>query len=62
MLGQYVAQGVGELDREKLPQLLGLKYHTVNDAVAELGDAATIRETFVGFQRYLYEKRGDIRS
>ena len=62
VLGQYIAQGVGELDRDKLPQLLGLQYHSVNDAVAELGDAATIRETFVGFQRYLYDKRGDARS
>ena len=48
-------KGVGELDEEKLPDLLTLKYHTLNDAVRELGDAETIRQTFVGFQRYLYQ-------
>ena len=55
MLDQYVAQGEGELDDEKLPQLIGLKYHTVADAVAELGQVATIREMFIGFQERLYE-------
>ena len=41
---------------EKLPDLLTLKYQTVHDAVQELGDVATIRQTFVGFQRYLYQE------
>ena len=54
MLAQYVKQGVEELDQEKLGSLLELKYHTVDDAAAELGDVGTIRETFVGFQRHLY--------
>lgn len=55
VLSQYVKEGVGELDQEKLPSLLELKYHAVGDAVAEMGSAAGIREVFVGFQRYLYE-------
>ncbi len=55
VLGQYERQGVEELDQEKLGALLSLKYHSVNDAAAELGGAAAIREAFVGFQRYLYE-------
>ena len=54
VLAQYVKQGVEELDQEKLGSLLELKYHTVDDAAAELGDVGTIRETFVGFQRHLY--------
>ena len=33
VLSQYVREGVGELDEEKLPDLLTLKYHTLNDAI-----------------------------
>ncbi len=54
VLGHYVEQGVGELDQDKLPHLLELKYHAVIDAVAALGDVAHIREVFVGFQKHLY--------
>ncbi len=49
------SKGVGELDQDKLGALIQLKYHTVDDAAAELGSVQTIRDTFVGFQRYLYE-------
>jgi type I restriction enzyme R subunit len=55
VLAQYVSEGVGELAMEKLADLLELKYQSTNDAVAELGAPATIREVFVGFQKYLYE-------
>jgi type I restriction enzyme, R subunit len=54
VLEQYVKVGVGELDRTKLPQLLELKYHTVRDAVEQLGSVADIGEVFIGFQQYLY--------
>jgi type I restriction enzyme R subunit len=54
VLAQYVSQGVEELDQEKLAHLLELKYHTVNEAAAELGGVPVIRDTFVGFQQYLY--------
>jgi len=47
---------VGELDQEKLPNLLELKYHGVSDAAAELGSVKGIREVFVGFQEYLYQR------
>lgn len=56
VLEQYIKAGVGELDRTKLPQLLELKYHTVRDAVAELGSVANISEVFIGFQQYLYSQ------
>jgi len=56
VLEQYIQAGVGELDRTKLPQLLELKYHTVRDAVAELGSVANISEVFIGFQQYLYSQ------
>ena len=39
VLSQYIRQGVGELDQEKLGDLLQLKYHTVMDAADQLGRA-----------------------
>ena len=54
VLAQYVNQGVEELDQEKLAHLLELKYHTVNEAAERLGGVPAIRDTFVGFQQYLY--------
>lgn len=55
VLSQYVKEGVGELAIDKLEELVDLRYHNINDAVAELGVPATIREVFVGFQKYLYQ-------
>lgn len=57
VLSQYVKQGVDELDDTKIGYLLVLKYHAIADAKKELGDIATIRNTFIGFQTYLYDKR-----
>lgn len=54
VLAQYVGQGTGELDPAKLPNLLELKYRTIDDAAAELGDPQEIRAAFVGFQRDLF--------
>jgi type I restriction enzyme, R subunit len=56
VLAQYVSQGVGELDQEKLSHLLELKYHTINDAADALGGIPAIRDAFVGFQEYLYQE------
>ena len=58
VLGEYVREGVGELDQSKLTPLLELKYHGVNDAARELGGIAKIRDTFLGFQKYLYADAG----
>lgn len=59
VLGQYVNQGVDELDVEKLTPLLRLRYNNaIADAVADLGSPEQIRKAFVGFQRYLYEATG----
>jgi type I restriction enzyme, R subunit len=55
VLAQYVRQGVEELDQEKLRDLLELKYHSLSDAIEELGDAGEIRSLFIGFQKYLYQ-------
>lgn len=56
VLGQYMKEGVGELDGDKLAPLLKLKYkNAIADAATDLGNPAQIRDLFVGFQRYLYE-------
>jgi type I restriction enzyme, R subunit len=57
VLGQYVRQGVDELDPEKLAALLKLKYHALSDAFDELGQPDQVRGVFVGFQRHLYARR-----
>lgn len=54
VLDQYIRQGVGELDQDKLPQLLELKYHDIRDAIADLGSVNNIRTVFIGFQKHLY--------
>lgn len=54
VLDQYVKEGVDELDDAKLPNLLELKYKAIADAKRELGDIKTIRDSFIGFQSYLY--------
>ncbi len=59
VLAQYVSQGVGELDREKLGGLLELKYQTVSDAADQLGGIPAIRDAFVGFPRHLYEPEAE---
>jgi type I restriction enzyme R subunit len=57
VLAQYVTQGVGELDTDKLAPLLRLKYkNAIADAVADLGSTAHIRDMFAGFQKFLYAK------
>lgn len=58
VLDQYTKEGVGELDQDKLPQLLELKYHDLRDAVADLGSVNDIRTVFIGFQEYLYSQEG----
>ena len=55
VLDHYVEEGVDELDLGKLTPLLRLKYHAIADAAADLGTPEQIRQTFVGFQKYLYQ-------
>lgn len=54
VLDQYVRSGVEELDPEKLPSLLTLKYQDLSDAVADLGSVPAIRDAFLSFQPRLY--------
>ena len=56
VLEHYVSVGVEELDQEKLPPLLRLKYNnSINDAIADLGKPEEIGKVFAGFQKYLYQ-------
>jgi len=56
VLSKYIECGVEELDQEKLPDLLTLKYQAIRDAEEILGGVESIRSTFIDFQKYLYEK------
>jgi len=55
VLSQYVEVGESELDSDKLPELLQLRYGSPADAVKALGSVADIRATFRGFQSSLYD-------
>ena len=55
VLKQYVDNGVKELDDKRLADLLISRYHAIDDAKNELGEISQIRDTFIGFQKYLYE-------
>lgn len=56
VLAHYVGVGVEELDQEKLTPLLRLKYHnSIQDALADLGQAEDIGHIFAGFQKCLYQ-------
>lgn len=55
VLSKYIETGVEELDQEKLPILLELKYHTIPDATKLLGDIEKIRGNFINFQKHLYQ-------
>jgi len=54
VLEKYVEDGVRELAEEKMRTLIELKYNTISDAAAEFGSATMIRDTFIGFEKYLY--------
>lgn len=56
VLSKYEEKGSEELDEDKLPILLNLKYHAIADAVAILGGVEHIRATFFNFQKSLYSK------
>ncbi|BBO18437.1 type I site-specific restriction-modification system, R (restriction) subunit [Candidatus Brocadia pituitae] len=57
VLSKYIETGVEELDQEKLPELLTLKYHALDDAKEMLGSVENIRTIFIDFQKYLYERK-----
>ncbi|MCW3126492.1 MAG: Type restriction-modification system, restriction subunit [Bacteroidetes bacterium] len=57
VLSKYIETGVEELEQEKLPHLLELKYQAVSDAAEKLGGVTKVRDLFIGFQKFLYERK-----
>lgn len=57
ILSRYIQDGEHELAVSKMSSLIELKYNTISDAAREFGSTRSIRETFVGFQAYLYNKQ-----
>ena len=56
VLSKYEEKGVEELDEEKLPVLLNLKYHAIANAEQSLGNVDSIRSVFFNFQKALYSR------
>ena len=56
VLSKYEQKGVEELDEDKLPILLNLKYHAIANAEQSLGSVENIRSIFFTFQKNLYAK------
>lgn len=54
VLDKYIESGIEELDQEKLPVLLELKYNSLSEAQRILGEVKNISLMFVDFQQYLY--------
>jgi len=56
VLAKYKERGVEELDEEKLPVLLNLKYRAIANAEQLLGSVDDIRSIFFNFQKDLYSE------
>src|ERR1019366_1849141 len=56
VLSQYVDLGVDELQQDRLPQLLAIKYQSQMEGIEALGVTEEARSTFIGFQRELYSE------
>jgi hypothetical protein len=52
---KYIESGVDELDVDKLPNLMTIKYQAQDDAMKIFGSVKNARETFIGFQKHLYK-------
>jgi type I restriction enzyme, R subunit len=59
VLAQYVQLGVDELQQDRLPQLIALKYHSQMEGIEALGGTAKARATFIEFQKQLYRNDAD---
>ena len=57
MLNKYIETGVEELDQDKLPDLLKIKYQSLEDAKEELGAVDGISSMFISFQKFLYKDK-----
>jgi type I restriction enzyme R subunit len=58
VLSQYVDQGEEELDTDKLPGLLNVKYGSASEGLHALGGSVReVQEAFRGFQGKLYSEQ-----
>jgi type I restriction enzyme R subunit len=55
VLGKFEVRGSDELGMDKLATLLQLKYHSISDAIIELGGVDEIRARFVALQKLLFD-------
>ncbi|TLS66499.1 DEAD/DEAH box helicase [Mariprofundus erugo] len=55
VLFKYIDSGVFELDQTRLPELINLKYQSLDDGLDALGGIESARDVFLGFQQHLYE-------
>jgi type I restriction enzyme, R subunit len=55
VLGQYVQSGVEDLGRSKLPDYLSLKFGTFAEGAQALGGVDAVIQSYVGFQKHLYQ-------
>lgn len=58
VLDKYIDDGVQELAMSKISSLIELKYNSVTEATSRFGAPSVIRETFVAFQKFLYQDVG----
>ena len=54
VIALYIREGIEELGTSKLPELLNMKYGSVQDGISFLGGLDIAKNTFYGFQRRLY--------
>ena len=54
VISLYIREGIEELGTSKLPELLNMKYGSVQDGISYLGGLNMAKQTFYGFQRSLY--------
>lgn len=50
----YISEGIEELGTSKLPEIMSLKYGSLQDGIAALGGLDVAKSTFYDFQRSLY--------
>ncbi len=56
VLRNYINEGIDELDISNLSTVLMAKYGSINAAQEKLGNVEDIKNTFVDFQKYLYQE------
>ncbi len=56
VLSRYIETGVEVLSIDLLPELLEIKYEALTDATQRLGGVDQIRNTFIEFQKFLYQQ------